>query len=50
MVSNEVGLRIVPDNALARRVSGAAGRLNQMVAQKADNVVFMVANLTIKVK
>lgn len=50
VVANEVGLGIVPDNALARRFRDAAGRLNQMVAAGADEVLFMVAGLPIKVK
>lgn len=49
-VANEVGLGIVPDNALARRFRDAAGRLNQMVAAKADHVLFMAAGLPMKVK
>lgn len=49
-VSNEVGLGIVPDNALARRFRDAAGRLNQEVAAVADEVLLMAAGLPIKVK
>ena len=50
VVSNEVGLGIVPDNALARRFRDAAGRLNHQIAAIADNVLMMVAGLPLKVK
>lgn len=50
VVSNEVGLGIVPDNALARRFRDEAGRLNQSVAAAANSVLFMVAGLSIQVK
>jgi adenosylcobinamide kinase/adenosylcobinamide-phosphate guanylyltransferase len=50
LVSNEVGLGIVPDNELARRFRDAAGRLHQRIAAQADHVVFMVAGLPMKVK
>ncbi|MBL8585079.1 MAG: bifunctional adenosylcobinamide kinase/adenosylcobinamide-phosphate guanylyltransferase [Rhizobiaceae bacterium] len=50
VVSNEVGLGIVPDNALSRRFRDEAGRLHQRVARIADEVVMMVAGLPLKVK
>lgn len=50
IVSNEVGLGIVPDNALARTFRDEAGRMNQRVAAAAVSVVFMVAGLPIAVK
>ncbi|WP_441507503.1 bifunctional adenosylcobinamide kinase/adenosylcobinamide-phosphate guanylyltransferase [Bosea sp. 2YAB26] len=50
LVSNEVGLGIVPENALARRFRDEAGRLHQMLAARADRVIFMVAGLPMQVK
>lgn len=50
MVTNEVGLGIVPDNALARAYLDAAGQMNQTMAGVADNVEFMVAGLPMKLK
>jgi adenosylcobinamide kinase / adenosylcobinamide-phosphate guanylyltransferase len=50
LVANEVGLGIVPDNALARRFRDAAGRLNQTMAARADRVVLMVAGIPMQVK
>ena len=45
LVSNEVGLGIVPDNALARAYMDNAGRMNQAVAAAAGRVVVMHAGL-----
>lgn len=50
LVSNEVGLGIVPDNALARRFRDEAGRLHQRMAALADRVVLTVAGLPLTVK
>ena len=50
LVSNETGLGIVPDNALARRFRDAAGLLHQRLATQADTVLLVVAGLPLKVK
>jgi adenosylcobinamide kinase / adenosylcobinamide-phosphate guanylyltransferase len=49
-VSNEVGLGIVPDNALAREFRDAQGRLNQKLAAICEQVVFIAAGLPLKLK
>jgi len=50
MVANEVGLGIVPDNALARAFRDHAGRLNRKVAAVAGRVVFIAAGLPLVFK
>lgn len=50
LVANEVGLGIVPDNPLARRFRDVAGRINQAIAETADEVVFVAAGLPLTLK
>jgi adenosylcobinamide kinase/adenosylcobinamide-phosphate guanylyltransferase len=50
VVSNEVGLGIVPDNPLARQFRDLAGMLNQRIAQTADEVYFTAAGIPMKIK
>jgi adenosylcobinamide kinase/adenosylcobinamide-phosphate guanylyltransferase len=50
IVSNEVGMGIVPDNALSRRFRDLAGRLNQEVATIADEVYLVTAGIPLRIK
>jgi len=50
LVANEVGLGIVPDNALARRFRDHAGLLNQRIAAAAQQVVLVTAGLPLSLK
>lgn len=50
LVSNEVGLGIVPENKMARDFRDHAGRLHQMIGAVADEVYFVAAGLPLKMK
>ena len=50
LVSNEVGLGLVPPYALGRAYRDLLGRVNQRLAQTADRVLFMVAGVPMVVK
>lgn len=50
LVSNEVGMGIVPDNALARRFRDLAGEANEILAAAADEVYVTFAGLPLKLK
>jgi adenosylcobinamide kinase/adenosylcobinamide-phosphate guanylyltransferase len=50
VVSNEVGMGIVPENELARRFRDVAGRLNQRVAGIADEVYVTLSGIPVRIK
>jgi adenosylcobinamide kinase/adenosylcobinamide-phosphate guanylyltransferase len=50
LIGNEVGWGIVPDNPLARTFRDVSGRLQQAIAQIADQVILMVAGIPMVVK
>ncbi|MDE2716043.1 MAG: bifunctional adenosylcobinamide kinase/adenosylcobinamide-phosphate guanylyltransferase [Chloroflexota bacterium] len=50
VVSNEVGLGVVPPTELGRIYTDELGRVNQLVAAKADDVYLMAAGLPLELK
>jgi adenosylcobinamide kinase/adenosylcobinamide-phosphate guanylyltransferase len=50
IVSNEVGMGIVPDNALAREFRDRAGSLHQKIAGLAREVYLVTAGIAVKIK
>ena len=50
VISNEVGMGIVPEKRSARRFRDEAGRLNQRVAAVADEVLLVAAGLAMRLK
>jgi adenosylcobinamide kinase/adenosylcobinamide-phosphate guanylyltransferase len=50
LVSNEVGLGVVPPYSLGRTFRDTLGRANQMLAHLADRVIYMIAGLPVDVK
>ena len=49
-VTNEVGMGIIPDNPISRRYRDLAGRCNQVMAERADSVIFMVSGVPLELK
>ena len=50
VVTNEVGMGIVPENKLARIFRDVAGRCNQKLALEADEVYFLISGIPLKTK
>ena len=50
IVTNEVGLGIVPSSSLGRAYRDALGRVNSLVASRADKVYLMAAGLALELK
>ena len=50
IVSNEVGMGIVPENKLSRIYADFVGRANQLIAKYSDEVYFVVSGIPMKVK
>ena len=50
IVSNEVGLGLVPDNRIGRLYRDLLGRANQVLAQCADEIYLMAAGMPVRIK
>ncbi len=50
IVSNELGLGLVPGDAVSREFRDVAGRINQLIAAEADVVYFLVSGIPIRLK
>ncbi|MCT4617775.1 MAG: bifunctional adenosylcobinamide kinase/adenosylcobinamide-phosphate guanylyltransferase [Marinisporobacter sp.] len=50
MVTNELGMGIVPENRISRVFRDIAGRMNQMIAKEANEVYFTVSGIPMQLK
>jgi len=50
VVTNEVGLGIIPENILSRKYSSLLGEVNKLFASAADIVLLMVDGIPLKIK
>lgn len=50
LVTNEIGLGGISDNEIQRRFTDLQGSINQYAAARADEVIFMVSGIPVKIK
>lgn len=50
VVSNEIGMGLVPEGSIARRFRDMAGAVNRQFAEASDEVYFMVSGIPLKIK
>ena len=50
IVSNEVGMGIIPENKLARHFRDVAGFINQQIAKLSEEVILMISGISVKIK
>ncbi|MBN1823133.1 MAG: bifunctional adenosylcobinamide kinase/adenosylcobinamide-phosphate guanylyltransferase [Endomicrobiales bacterium] len=50
IVTNEVGMGVMPDNEMAREYAGLLGKINKELANKADEVYLTVSGLKMRIK
>ena len=50
IVSNELGMGIVPATPLGRYFREIAGKMNQLIVEKSDEVYFVVSGIPMKIK
>jgi adenosylcobinamide kinase/adenosylcobinamide-phosphate guanylyltransferase len=50
VVSNEVGMSVVPESPLGRKFRDLSGQINQKIAAMADKVIFLTAGLPMYLK
>jgi len=50
LITNELGMGVVPPSMLGRSIRDIAGRVNQLLAKQADEVYFCVSGIPMKIK